>query len=433
MEYSLILKQAEDLRKQKKFADALPLYQTLWTQYRTQANEWTGWAYAQCLKNEKLYADALNVTRDVYKLYPNFELNNRLYAWCIYYTEIAVEKPDKNNLLKAVVGITKLSKQDDKYAPYTIAVMKTTGFFLTPFDHQNIIVLTNLLDPNLLDNNPFQFTDVRGKEFELAGNLEKYYQIRTKALLRAGRYEDCINLCETAMNQLQKFHYDNDIWFRFKMANAYQHTQQYDKAEQLLLQVVERKQDWFVYHQLAELMVAANSDIQQDAIRYICNALKDRRDTNLKLPAYELFMNICLKLNLNFQAILTWKLIIAIRNENKWKISEQFLEFGDTFGAGDTQYIMDLSLPEMLKKWNNEAYFVLRNRLIKFKGTILFVDVVKKFGALIDNDNKKHNFRLPKNANYLPQKGDKVEYILQKYWDYKYNKVSHTAVNIGKV
>ncbi|MBK8154691.1 MAG: tetratricopeptide repeat protein [Saprospiraceae bacterium] len=86
-----IKKQASDFRKAKNYEQALPLYKQLWEEYREDCNEWEGWSYAFCLKHLKDYQKALEVCREVYPLNKEFENIKGVYAWCIYYTEIALK------------------------------------------------------------------------------------------------------------------------------------------------------------------------------------------------------------------------------------------------------------------------------------------------------------------------------------------------------
>ena len=124
-DFQTIKKQADEFRKAKKYADALPLYKQLWEEYRENCNEWEGWAYAFCLKQQKEYKNSLDICREVYKLKPDFDNIKGVYAWCIYYTEIALKViNDEPKFFKAGDGILKLSKQDDQYSPYTQTVFK---------------------------------------------------------------------------------------------------------------------------------------------------------------------------------------------------------------------------------------------------------------------------------------------------------------------
>lgn len=87
-DFNLLKQQAEQLRKEQKFNEALPIYKELWENHRESCNEWIGWGYAYCLQKTGKYQEGLKVCREVYKTYPDFVQIRNTYAWCIYYTEI---------------------------------------------------------------------------------------------------------------------------------------------------------------------------------------------------------------------------------------------------------------------------------------------------------------------------------------------------------
>ncbi len=122
-EYQNIKNQAEALRKQEQFEQAIPLYQKLWQEHGDKSDEWIGWGYAFCLRKVNRFAEALNVCRETWKINPEFERNNSLYGWCIYYTEIKNKQPSLQALLKAANAITKLTKQG-QYSPYEMVIFQ---------------------------------------------------------------------------------------------------------------------------------------------------------------------------------------------------------------------------------------------------------------------------------------------------------------------
>ena len=66
-------KQANQLRHDKKYSEALPLFKQLWEENRDSCNEWEGWSYAFCLKQLKEYKPSLEICREVYKIKPTFD------------------------------------------------------------------------------------------------------------------------------------------------------------------------------------------------------------------------------------------------------------------------------------------------------------------------------------------------------------------------
>ena len=121
--------EANALRKAHKYQQAIPLYQTLWD--GDKKDPWDGWGYAFCLRKTGKLSEALDVCREVYRLSPTLDVNRSLYAWCVYDLEIKTDEVhNPGRFLKAANGITQLTEQKDKYAPYTYTVFKVCKHLL---------------------------------------------------------------------------------------------------------------------------------------------------------------------------------------------------------------------------------------------------------------------------------------------------------------
>ena len=60
-------KAALELRKKKRYPEALNLYQELWYNHRDACNEWEGWGLATCLRKLGEPEKALEICRNVYQ------------------------------------------------------------------------------------------------------------------------------------------------------------------------------------------------------------------------------------------------------------------------------------------------------------------------------------------------------------------------------
>lgn len=85
--------------------------------------------------------------------------------------------------------------------------------FLSSKQNQNyhyIINWLNYLQPNLLSKETFSYINKEGKKIEFASNYETWYQQRIKALFHLERFEECIEVCNIALQTIDNFHYNND-------------------------------------------------------------------------------------------------------------------------------------------------------------------------------------------------------------------------------
>ena len=422
--------QAEQLRKAKKYADALPLYKKLWEEHRESCNVWEGWAYAYCLKQQKEYSKALEICREVYKLKPDFENIKGVYAWCIYYTEIAVEKVnDEQRFLKAGEAILKLSKQEDPYSPYTQTVFKILQYLndkaIYPTD--KILEWTNKLNFEILDNTPFSFTDNEGKAREIAPKKEQYFMWRTKALLEKGLFDECIKLSQKALNTFEKFHYNNDIWFVRRIALSYKGLGQSEIALEQLKSLLKRKNEWFIHKEIAEIYFEQGNNEQ--ALKFAIDSALSFGDADKKLNVYKLLSEILMSNNQKEEAKKHIEFIYQIRKVMNWKIDNDLQNLINQFQIDTTKTIDLRNFERELKQIWEKLKF---NNQTQLTGTIKAILPNGKAG-FIETENKKSYYFQLRNFKAKPELakvGQKVTFFLEEGFDAKKNQKTENAVNV---
>ena len=322
----IIRQNAELLMADKKYADALPLYRSLWEGYREQCNEWDGWRYAFCLKQLKDYQAALDVCRQAYPLNRDFEPIKGLYAWCIYYTEITQEViKDEDRFLRAAEAITNLAKPDDQYSAYIITVFKVLNHLVKkmPYPTDKILVWTAKLNPQILDDKVFNSTDKDGKEREFASKKEQYYMLRSRALLEKGEFEECIRICEEGLRIFDKLHYDNNIWFRWRIGLCYEGLGEFEKSLNLHLELLKTKKEWFIQKEIAEQYYRLEN--YEKSLKYALDSALNSGDTNKKINTYIVLSKALNKLGKREEAILHDNFINLLKNREDNKDMEKKL------------------------------------------------------------------------------------------------------------
>ncbi|MDR1975192.1 MAG: hypothetical protein LBQ31_11080 [Bacteroidales bacterium] len=292
-EVASIRQQATELQNKKDYANAVPLFKTLWEKHHDECDEWDGWRYAYCLKQLKDYTTALNVCREVYKIKNDFVALNGLYAWCIYYTEIAIPRiVDEATFFRAGEGILRLCIQNDKYSPYTMTIFKIITYLAgrKQYPTDKILEWTGKLNPELLETDVFAFTDSSGKKREMASKKEQYYAWRSKALLEKGLYEDCIALSLKALELFNNLHYDNDVWFGWRIALAHIGLGQKDLALDELKRLLARKNEWFIQKEIAEILFSQGK--ADEALKYAVDGALCSGDDDKKVNLYKLIVTI---------------------------------------------------------------------------------------------------------------------------------------------
>ncbi len=72
--------EANRLRKEKKFAEAIPFYETLWTE---TSDKYDGAGLVNCLRNLKEYDKAIPLAEELIMKFPDFQLGRRETIWTL--------------------------------------------------------------------------------------------------------------------------------------------------------------------------------------------------------------------------------------------------------------------------------------------------------------------------------------------------------------
>ena len=433
MTYPTLKTQADELRKAKRYAEAVPLYEQLWGKYRPECNEWDGWGYAFCLKQQKEYKEALNICREVYKLKSDFEPIKSLYAWCIYYTEIVLQSiHDETRFFKAAEGILKLSKQDDQYAPYTQTVFKVLDYLNSKAILQTDKVLqwTAKLNFEILDDTSFSFTDHTGKTRELASKKEQYFMWRAKALYLKGLFEECISLCEKAFVSINSFHYDNQVWFERMIALSNNALNNTDLALKQLKSALRNRKEWFIQKEIAEIYFKQGN--LEEALKYALDGALNIGESNKKLNLYKLLSDILVSTQQQEEAKKHIEFIYHIRKSQDWKIDSELQTLIHQYEIAPHKIVHLKDLERSLKQVWEQLKFSKQTKLI---GTIKTILPNGKAGFIETNEKKSYYFRI---NHFLSrqkwcQAGQTVSFFLEEGFDAKKNQKTENAISIKPI
>lgn len=262
--------QAENLRKQKQFAQAIPIYEKLWEQRGDTPDKWIGWGYAQCLRKLGRPAEALEICREVYRIDPTFDMNNDLYGWCVYDMGIKQQKDgfDEGRFLQAAEAITQLTTHGD-FSPYEKAVfavvhrlederkkiednkqLSSAEFKQRRNLNESILQWLDHLDVALLSLQSDKKQD--GSTF--VSPREDWYNSRAKTLLALDRHAECTEICAKALAEIKTPHFGYDVWFRWYGAQSHIALGEYSKALIYLEYILQQKQDFWIRRAYAKCL-----------------------------------------------------------------------------------------------------------------------------------------------------------------------------------
>ncbi len=420
--------QAQQFRKEKRYQEALSLYRDLWENHREACNEWDGWGYAFCLSKQKQFERALVVCRAVYRVAPEFQLNNNTYAWAIYHTQIAVEQVrDEPTFLKAATAILKLCRQDTPYSPYVRTVLAVAKHFENPFDAPALVRWLTKVDGKKLRDDVFSFTDPQGKRRELASDRERYYGALSKALLALEDYQACIAVCREALDEVAVFHYDNDLWFRWRIALSKYYLGDTHEAIPMLESLLQKRREWFIQHKLAEMYADAGDS--EKALAYALDAALNAGDTDKKLKLFGFMAELFAQLGRTEDAKDHLALVYRIRKERNWKISNELYRQMQAFSIAEGDIPAGKNLVRRLRaRWNAIKYEGQK----QYRGTISTILPNGKAGFVATDDGTSYYFRVKSfnGRRKLLQPGLAVTFYLEDGFDAKKGRATKNAVNL---
>jgi tetratricopeptide (TPR) repeat protein len=346
---------ADDCRKAKQFEDAVREYAQLWP----DGDPWTGWGYALCLRKLGRSKEALDVARAIYALDPNFELGRSVYAWALFDLYIkAIDDPEPESLRAAQAIVRLAGTADTAYAPTSplvVTVIKVAKLWAKRTRDIRALEWVEKLDPTRLPLIPGKGRDDQGREREIASPREQYYSIRTHALERLGRWQECLDACMLAVSECSQLHHDNDIWFARRIALAKQALGQPEQALSDLRQLAIRKPRGFMQTDIARAAWEAG-DVDS-TFKHALQALLAPDEIGFKLEAALLMAQVLWKRSEFDLARAHLSLCLAVRESKGWKVDQDLITLASNWDVNGPRRDLNgivLELQQVWRGWSEE-------------------------------------------------------------------------------
>ena len=435
-EFQNIKEQALELRKQKRYSEAVNLYEELWSNHRDGCNEWEGWGFATCLRKVGNPEKALEICRSIYQLTPDFEAGKNLYSWCIYDTEIKKDneqiEQDEGQFFKAANAIFKLTIQD-QYSPYTKTVFRVIGYLTktkTSYSASDIFHWIDKLGPNALSKEPFSFVGKDQKNREMPSDQERWYAIKTKALEKNGDFQECVELSEKALKDFKKFHHGNNIWFKRRIALSKAQLGHKKQAAEELEIILQDRKEWFIQHELAQIYYDLG-----ETEKALANAIEAALNFGNNENKWELFVLMARILRGQGKvekARNHLAFAVNLREEHGWKIPESLGNMVDAFNLDSQGSVEKKELFKKLKMfWKAEKY----SSLPFMNGFVKIILKNGKAGFISGDDKKDYFFKINgfKGDRRKLTRGLKVKFNIEDSFDRKKNVKTKAATNIREI
>lgn len=214
---------------------------------------WDYYYYAYSLSKLREYAEGREISRRCIIAFPGFTQIRDVYGWCLYHLYVRPFIPgqsDEDDFRRAVEAIVKYTEQTAQ-SPYERAVWKMIDVLRRQkkATAEEIDSWLTLLNPNRLSLQPQEYVK-DGEWLSGASYRERWYALKSGVLVKKGEYDACIAVCEEGLRIFTDFHYDNDIWFKYRIALCRLRLGDVDGAEREFSALLQYKQHWIIYRGL---------------------------------------------------------------------------------------------------------------------------------------------------------------------------------------
>ena len=406
--------------------EALKLYQELWETYPEHFNAWDAFYTVKAMRAAK--TPNLAWASELAEKFKGERVGN-MYGWLIF--DRCIKGKNRTEILaneKLIQCLTILApqknlKEDGAFpCPTTISILKLCDAHAENlFNARKINELLSGLDYNILSNNSKTIQTKERGEVELSSDLEKYFALKTKALLKLAEFNACIEHCNNGLELLGKFHYNNDLWFKMRIALSEDGLGNNEKSEELFRELLESKagnDKWFLYRDISEVYFEQGDFLK--AWKYAVDAAFYGNEPHFLIGLYLLQARILFKLERPIEGRILAELIASILKEQGWNDKAEYIKLF-TYYKIDRKILPTVNelIKEASKFWQNERY----GNKAKTKGTIISIHKNGKIGRIKDQSHnligfhKKDMVKKVKSIDNLT--GATVEFFKMESYDGK--------------
>ncbi len=408
------LSEAEELRRNRKHAEALPTFEEAW---KARHHPDVGWRYANCLRNVGRPAEALAVCEQILEAEPDHLQAKREAVWAVYASAFrpAIERSDLPAAVAAARRMEALGA--DGFALKRIALAlprlaKQHG------DWNAVLEWTGKVEPRELDPNPRSDRD----RVYLPERLLWYFA-RVRALLELGLLSEVLELVENAERDFpgQK---DLQRWKAMALAR------QGDVAAalEIMRRVSAREKDAYIHDTLAEIAEqAGNADL---AFAATCRALAAPGKIPVKIRSIERLARLAADRGDAETAVLNVRLALAVREREGWKIRFELEDLASRAESMLEKPLPELPYDQLLERCRRTWQSAAEVPDGEGDGTVEAVPEGKSFAFIRLEDGRDVFTPLEVLPPALRKRGTRVHVRWKLSWDRKKQRDSLRAIGI---
>lgn len=244
----------------------------------------------------------------------------------------------------------------------------------------------------------------QSKDMELASDFENWYAYKTKALMKLSQWEECFNTSKEALENIEKFHYSNDIWISRRIALSKKNLGNTDDTINELESILKKKKEWFIQKELAELYLEKN-EIEK-AFKLSIDAINNFGPLEFKVDLLFLMGQIHQKKNESELAFKHFTLSKLIRVQEGWNIPQKL--YNELSGSSDPEIpISDFNkvkseLNRYWKSFGNTKDLKSHGQNLKGKIVRILNDNERGKDGFLENNGTEMYFAISSNFHLTP-------------------------------
>ena len=408
---------------------AADLYLIMWKDYREDFNNYDAVDLLKALRktNRK---DVIELPLIVEK-FKDYEIVSSLCGWYVFNSFIKHKAPqdvlNSESLICSYINIIKqkdISVDDTYPCPFSIIIFNLMEAHSNNlFNANKIYEYCKKIKPEYLSKKTSEYKDKEGKTKEIPSDLETYYQYYTKACDKLNKNNEAIDACEKGLQAVDNYHYDNDLWFKMRIARAYRNLKDYDTSEKKYLEIINSRAGstkYFLFKEYSEVLYKQKryqeswiqsllSVIQLYDIKYLAGILLNQSRLLARLERID-------------EAKKFAEIIFLGVKENLWNNSTNYQKLINYFEIKEVKGTANKAFKQLYSTFKDERYIDYETN----QGEIVFIHPRGKFGKIRYSNNTSINFSKNSFNNRVGNldnfEGAKVSFVID--YDYKSEQIA---------
>jgi tetratricopeptide (TPR) repeat protein len=426
-----VRQEANNLREEKKYDAALPLYEQLWLE---TADQYDGAGLLRCLRKLKRYDKATPLADEMVNRFPDFQWARNEAIWT--YIEGKLNNiEDGSPVAKIIEVANNIFGLSPKGFATKMVVFKVVKAAKAAGDWQIVDEWTNKLNPETLSNAPM--TDEEGREGWSDQSL--WYNYRVRAMVETDKAGKVLEFIDEVIN---KFPRQKKFFLRLKALSLIK-LHKPDDAHEIYRSLCNvRKPDWWLLHEYANILKDKNQE--KEALRVMCQAAASHKKLEAMVTLFKDIGLLCKEIDLLEEARAHLVLSSLIRTEKGWAIpistSHAIKELNSLLNNQQAPSSIRDALTICRKIWSeildmktdHASTTHLRNRKRGLIGKLLLGKPNVSFCFIINDDNTSY-FCQKSNLPAGIANGETVTFTALPSFDKKKNTEAWKAVDIRKM